>query len=58
MSESEIRNTRALAGLAMFFVMGLSLFGCSEARGYGVLQSLKSIDVLVLPQSYRSLPDG
>lgn len=29
MSESEIRNTRALAGLAMFFVMGLSLFGCS-----------------------------
>jgi hypothetical protein len=38
-------------------VKELSLIGCNEARGYAVLQSLKSLDLLVLPQSYRSLPD-
>jgi serine/threonine protein kinase/Leucine-rich repeat (LRR) protein len=38
-------------------VKELSLFDCYEARGYTVLQSLKSLNLLVLPQSYRNLPE-
>jgi eukaryotic-like serine/threonine-protein kinase len=38
-------------------VKELALFGCNELRGYSVLAGLKSLDLLVLPQSFRSLPE-
>jgi eukaryotic-like serine/threonine-protein kinase len=38
-------------------VKELVLYSCNEARGYSVLAGLKSLDLLVLPQSFRSLPD-
>ena len=38
-------------------VKELCLFGCNELRGYSVLASLKSLDLLILPQSFRSLPE-
>jgi eukaryotic-like serine/threonine-protein kinase len=38
-------------------VKELVLFNCSELRGYSVLAGLKSLDLLILPQSFRSLPD-
>jgi hypothetical protein len=36
----------------------LSLIGCNEARGYAVLEGLKSLDLLVLPNTHRFLPPG
>ena len=36
----------------------LTLFNCNEARGYAVLASLKSLDLLILPQGFRSLPES
>jgi serine/threonine protein kinase/Leucine-rich repeat (LRR) protein len=38
-------------------VRQLNLYNCKEARGFGVLASLKSLDLLVLPQTFRALPD-
>ncbi|MCB1275560.1 protein kinase [Prosthecobacter sp.] len=38
-------------------VKQLALFNCDEARGYSVLAGLKSLDLLILPQSFRSLPE-
>jgi Leucine-rich repeat (LRR) protein len=35
----------------------LVLFGCSEARGFAVLASLKSLDLLILPETFRNLPE-
>ncbi len=35
----------------------LILYECNELRGYSVLAGLKSLDLLVLPQSFRSLPE-
>jgi len=39
-------------------VRDLVLFGCGEARGYAVLADLKSLDLLILPQSFRELPEA
>ncbi len=38
-------------------VKELVLYECNELRGYSVLAGLKSLDLLVLPQSFRSLPE-
>ena len=38
-------------------VKELSLFSCNEARGFAVLAGLKSLDLLILPQSFRGLPE-
>jgi eukaryotic-like serine/threonine-protein kinase len=38
-------------------VKELTLFNDNEARGFAVLAGLKSLDLLILPQSFRSLPD-
>jgi serine/threonine protein kinase/Leucine-rich repeat (LRR) protein len=38
-------------------VKELTLFGCNGLRGYSVLAGLKSLDLLILPQSFRSLPE-
>ena len=38
-------------------VKELCLYGCNELRGYSVLAGLKALDLLILPQSYRSLPE-
>jgi hypothetical protein len=32
--------------------------GCDEARGYAVLAGLKSLDLLVLPDSFHALPEA
>jgi serine/threonine protein kinase/Leucine-rich repeat (LRR) protein/Flp pilus assembly protein TadD len=38
-------------------VKELALFDSNEARGYSVLASLKSLNLLVLPRSFRELPE-
>ncbi len=38
-------------------VKELTLFGCNVARGFEVLTGLKSLNLLILPQTFRSLPD-
>ena len=38
-------------------VKELTLFNCNEARGFAVLAGLKSLDLLILPQSFRELPE-
>jgi serine/threonine protein kinase/Leucine-rich repeat (LRR) protein len=38
-------------------VKELSLFGCNSARGFAILGELKFLEVLILPQSFRTLPD-
>jgi serine/threonine protein kinase/Leucine-rich repeat (LRR) protein len=38
-------------------VKELVLFGCSQARGFAVLASLKSLDLLILPETFRNLPE-
>ncbi|MGD1090347.1 MAG: protein kinase, partial [Verrucomicrobiota bacterium] len=38
-------------------VKELCLFNCNEARGFDVLAGLKSLNLLVLPQSFRGLPE-
>ena len=38
-------------------VTELSLSACTELRGFSVLARLKSLEVLVLPRTYRTLPD-
>ena len=38
-------------------VKELAFYDCNEAHGYSVLAGLKSLDLLILPQSFRNLPD-
>ena len=39
-------------------VQRLILSGCEEARGFVVLDEMKSLNLLVLPQNFRALPDA
>ncbi|MBI3409662.1 MAG: protein kinase [Planctomycetes bacterium] len=51
---SPIRDLSFLEGSP---VKELVLYGCNSARGFGVCSKLKSLNLLVLPSSYRELPD-
>jgi Leucine-rich repeat (LRR) protein len=35
----------------------LSIYGCVEARNYAVIAEMKTLELLLLPAEYRSLPD-
>ncbi len=35
----------------------LALWGCSEARNYAAIAEIKTLELLLLPSQYRSLPD-
>jgi serine/threonine protein kinase/Leucine-rich repeat (LRR) protein len=58
LKECYIQNSplRDLSFLRHSPVEQLSLFGCASARGFGVLAELKSLNLLVLPSNYRTLP--
>lgn len=36
----------------------LVLWGCRDARNYGVLMEIKTLELLLLPSEYRDLPDA
>jgi Leucine-rich repeat (LRR) protein len=48
---------RDLSFLTNSPVKDLCLFGCNELRGYSVLAGLKQLELLILPQGFRTLPD-
>jgi Leucine-rich repeat (LRR) protein/tRNA A-37 threonylcarbamoyl transferase component Bud32/tetratricopeptide (TPR) repeat protein len=59
LEECCLQNTplRDLSFLRDSPVKQLMLNGCDSARGFDVLARLKSLDLLVLPDSFRGLPD-
>jgi serine/threonine protein kinase/Leucine-rich repeat (LRR) protein len=54
LQNSPVRDLAFLRGSP---VRNLRLNGCTAARGYGVLGQLKSLEILILPVEFRTLPD-